>query len=290
MLFTVFTPTYNRSHLLPRLYESLCLQTCKDFEWLIVDDGSTDDTEKIVSRFQSEGKIAIRYFFQENGGKHRAINKGVQLATGELFFIADSDDSLPIDALQILSEEYNYIKNDSTVAGIVGFDVLPNGRRIAIVADFDELVCSPVDFWCKVKVKGDMKEVIKTEVLRQIPFPEVVGEKFCPEELEWLLLSKKYKMRYINKVIYIAEYQKEGLSANIIKLRMQSPRLAMMNYKEYLAVENVPFRRQLRNAINYWRFRFCYHGDGEIAKVSVKWLWVMPIGYFMHILDLKHIK
>ena len=100
MQITVFTPTYNRAHLLPRLYKSLCAQTCKDFEWVIVDDGSVDDTKSIIDGFINDNSITIRYFCQENGGKHRAINRGVKEAKGNLFFIADSDDTLPEKSIE----------------------------------------------------------------------------------------------------------------------------------------------------------------------------------------------
>ena len=100
---TVFTPSFNRAHLLSRLYDSLLKQTTNDFEWLIVDDGSTDDTETKVEEFINKGELPIRYYKQQNGGKHRAINTGVQLASGELFFIVDSDDGLVHDCIQKVS-------------------------------------------------------------------------------------------------------------------------------------------------------------------------------------------
>ncbi|MGI6223221.1 MAG: glycosyltransferase family 2 protein [Prevotella sp.] len=104
MLFSIFTPTYNRSKLLPRLFESLLRQNLKDFEWLIVDDGSTDETHTIIENFMRHSYFPIRYFFKENGGKHRAINYGVKNAEGELFFIADSDDLLLPNSLQIVAD------------------------------------------------------------------------------------------------------------------------------------------------------------------------------------------
>lgn len=124
MLITVFTPTYNRAHLLPRLYESLCRQTFTDFEWVIVDDGSVDDTKGLVNKFLVDktqhstlNTNTIRYFYQENGGKHRAINRGVKEAQGELFFIADSDDSLPPDALEQVARVYETVRGDESFGG-----------------------------------------------------------------------------------------------------------------------------------------------------------------------------
>ena len=99
IIITVFTPTYNRAYMIDKLYDSLCLQTCKDFEWIVVDDGSVDNTEELIQNFIQENKIHIVYYKQKNQGKHIAINKGVELAKGELFFIVDSDDILPKDSL-----------------------------------------------------------------------------------------------------------------------------------------------------------------------------------------------
>src|SRR5574344_1570411 len=120
-MITVFTPTYNRGHLLQRLYESLCRQTFKDFEWLIVDDGSTDNTADIVKPFIDGKCIHVRYIKQENGGKHRAINHGVREAKGDLFFIVDSDDTIPNNSLNIIYHQYQAIKRNPIFAGIVGY-------------------------------------------------------------------------------------------------------------------------------------------------------------------------
>ena len=143
MLITVFTPTYNRAHLLPQVYESLCKQTFKEFEWVIVDDGSVDDTKNVIDKWTMDNgqwtifsntsdneEFSIRYFRQENGGKHRAINRGVKEARGELFFIVDSDDMLPPDALEIVAKVYGDIKGDTSFAGVCGLDGTFEGKVI----------------------------------------------------------------------------------------------------------------------------------------------------------------
>lgn len=302
-MITVFTPAYNRAHLLPRLYESLCKQSYKDFEWVIVDDGSTDGTAELFhlnenvndnenpSIFPSLNSFKVRYYYQENGGKHRAINRGVKEAKGELFFIADSDDMLPPDALEIVAKQYEGIKDDKSFAGVAGYDVHSDGKIIGHGSQFDILECSPVDFWCKYKMKGDMKEVFRTNVLREIPFPEIEGENFCPEELVWVRISKKYKLRYFNKVIYIADYLSDGLSAKLRELRMNNPVSAVIDYSEFNSYGNIPFFRNLRNAINYWRFRFCIQKKFKnIPRLRWFWNWTMPIGWIMHINDLRKVK
>ena len=156
MIITVFTPTYNRAYLIGELYESLCNQSCKDFEWLVVDDGSTDDTEVLINSFIAENKINIYYAKQPNGGKHRAINRGVRLAKGELFFIVDSDDQLPCESIQSVLTYYLQIKNDMSFAGVCGLKYFFSGKRIGGEVSFSVIDCSFVEFRTVHKVKGDL--------------------------------------------------------------------------------------------------------------------------------------
>ena len=289
MLITLFTPTYNRAHLLPRLYDSICKQTYTNFEWVIVNDGSTDKTDEIVLSFIADNRININYIKQENGGKHRAVNRGVKEAKGELFFIADSDDMLPSNALDCVIKMYEAIKNDYSFAGVVGIDSTINGDRISSGFNSDVLDCTEVEARCKYHIKGDMKEVFRTDVLREFPFPEIDGEKFCPEELQLVRVSTKYKFRYYNNVIYIADYQSEGLSSRIIKIRMDSPISAMMNYSEN-NLFNVPLIQKIKNAINYWRFYYCININlhkKDLPKISFIWYWTKPLGWIMHLNDLR---
>lgn len=291
-MITVFTPTYNRAKFLPRAYESLCKQTFKDFEWVIVDDGSKDDTKDVVnSQFIiHNSKFPIRYFYQENGGKHRAINRGVREAQGELFFILDSDDWLPEDALDLVAEQYESIRDNSSFAGVVGIDAFSDGRLVAHGGTFDVLECTEIEFRNHYHVSGDMKEVFRTSVLREIPFPEFDGEKFCPEDLIWHRIAKKYKFRYFNKEIYIVEYQATGLSSKLRKLRMDSPIASVTHYAEYNDFD-LPLKQKIRNSINYWRFWFCI-SDGKrklngVPVLSWVWCWTKPFGWLMHLNDLR---
>ena len=223
MLITVFTPTYNREQLLSRLFTSLQEQSFKDFEWLIVDDGSTDNTHDVVQKFVEEGIVPIKYVFKRNGGKHRAINEGVKHAKGELFFIVDSDDMLPPDALKRVAEVYQQIKGDRDFGGVAGVDAYPDGRIVGSGLPAPVIDCNSINIRSKYHVAGDLSEVFRTDVMREFPFPEIEGEKFCPEVLVWNRIARKYKLRYFNEAIYIAEYQPEGLTARIVEIRMKSP-------------------------------------------------------------------
>ena len=302
-MITVFTPAYNRAHLLPRLFESLCKQTYKDFEWVIVDDGSVDDTRSVVEQFSVLGfefsgdkaqslntqhstlnTNTIRYFYQENGGKHRAINRGVKEARGELFFIADSDDMLPPDALEIVARQYEGIKDDKSFAGVCGLDATFDGKVIGSGLPEEVIDDNSIAVRFKLGVTGDMKEVFRTSVLKEFPFPEIEGERFCPEVLLWNRIATKYKLRYFNQIVYLAEYQDDGISAGIVKARMTSPIASMMTYQEMTQYIDVPLKEKVKAAINYWRFRFCSNAK-EKPALKWWWNWVMPIGWGMHLKD-----
>ena len=251
--------TYNRGELLKRLYQSLVAQQYKNFEWLIVDDGSTDYTEEIVSNIEesmstSKFVFPIIYYKQKNGGKHRAINKGVSLATGELFFIVDSDDMLPSKSLSYIVEEYAKIRGDQTFAGICGLDADSEGRIIGSGLQEEVIEESSIIVRYKVGVTGDMKEVFRTDILRQFPFPEFPNERFVPEILVWNRIAKLFKLRYFNKVIYTVEYQPDGLTKAITVIRRNSPRATCQCYKEMLMLD-IPLKYKLRALLNYLRFR-----------------------------------
>lgn len=285
-MITVFTPTYNRASLLSRLYDTLILQTYKNFEWIIVDDGSKDNTKEVVNSFVAERKIDIHFVQQENGGKHRAINTGVSLAKGELFFILDSDDVLPNNALELVAENYKSIKDNASFAGVSGIDGYFDGQSIGTGLPSELLNCNSVDIRYKYHVKGDMKEIFRTSVMKEFPFPDIEGEKFCPEVLVWNRIARKYKLRYFNKIIYKVEYQPEGLTSNIVKARVNSPITSMICYSEILQLD-VPFIDKFKTAINYWRFRLCYHGQSEYPKLKGIWNVVAPLGWLMHLNDVR---
>ena len=131
-----------------------------------------------------------------------------------------------------------------------------------------------------------MKEVFRTSVIKEFPFPEINGERFCPEALVWNRIARKYKLRYFNKVIYKVEYQSEGLTSNIIKARMNSPIASMMCYAEMNQLD-IPIKDKLKAAINYWRFRLCYHGNVSCPKLPTIWNCAAPLGLLLHFKDVR---
>ena len=282
---TVFTPTYNRAHLLPRLYESLKAQTCQDFEWIIVDDGSTDNTEAIAqSFFPPSGGMEGGLILQPNGGKHRAINRGVKEARGELFFIVDSDDSLPNDSIEKIVFYWNQIRGDISFGGVAGYMAHHDGTVIGKGNDDDILDCSSLELRYKHHVTGDMAEVFRTDVLKEFPFLEIENERFCPEALVWNRIAQKYKLRVFHSIIYYRDYLPGGLTDKIVAIRMNSPIASVTHYKE-LNSYNVPIKQKIKAAINYWRFRACVPKGKRVPRLPWYWLWCRPLGYLMHLRD-----
>lgn len=286
MLVTIFTPTYNRAHLLGRLYLSIKQQCFDDFEWIIVDDGSTDNTHGVVMGFIEEGVVPIKYLFKRNGGKHRAINEGVKQAKGELFFIVDSDDVLPPDSLKRVTEVYEHIKDDRNFGGVAGVDAYPDGGIVGSGLPAPIIDCNSIDIRSKYHVTGDLSEVFRTDVMREFPFPEIEGEKFCPEALVWNRIARKYKLRYFNEAIYVAEYQPEGLTARIVEIRMKSPIATTMCYAE-MVMSSIPLVERFKVAANYWRFRCCCKDKSKIKHISFFWRCMSLLGWLMHFRDLR---
>lgn len=266
-VITIFTATYNRGYKISDLYESLLVQTYQDFEWIIVDDGSTDDTNKIVSEFIKQNKLNLQYYYKENEGKHVAINYGVQRAKGKWFFMVDSDDALVPTALQTILYYSNQIEDKHDFAGVAGLKANRNGDvwgmdsiRNIVGTDVDLFGkeytdATPIKYRYQLKIKGDKAEVVKTDVLRNYQFPSFPGEKFMPERFLWYSLSQdNYQFRWFNKVIYIAEYLEDGLTKNGRNLAREScwSRSWVDHYS--LGMKGIPMIDRYKYAINALRY------------------------------------
>lgn len=212
-LITVFTPTYNRGYTLENLFNSLMVQTNKNFEWLIVDDGSTDNTEDLVNRFKDVSSFKIRYIKKKNGGKHTAINCGVNLAEGFLFFIVDSDDQLTKDAIEKLYKWEQSLEKKKDFAGISGNkgDVL--GNLLGSTFKGNYIDATNIERR-ENNILGDKAEAYYTSVLKIFPFPEIEGENFMTEAIVWdKIAASGLKIRWFNDIIYIVEQREDGLIA-----------------------------------------------------------------------------
>ena len=225
---TVFTPTYNRGYILNSLYESLQRQTCKDFEWIIVDDASTDNTEELVREWENLcDKFPIRYYKMTHGGKHRAINRAVQLSMAPAFFIVDSDDYLTDDAVVKAVKWFEAINKDDSFAGVSGMKGYSVTKTIGgtgglAIGEYIDATNLERE---KLHLHGDKAEIYKTTILKQYPFKEFSGENFITEATIWNKIALNgYKMRWYNEIIYIANYLEDGLTAKGNNLFYKNPR------------------------------------------------------------------
>lgn len=234
---TIFTPTYNREYTLKNLYKSLLKQKNKNFEWLIVDDGSKDNTKKLIEKFISENKINIRYYYQKNSGKHIAINNGVNKAKGNLFIIVDSDDYLTDNALEVIDDYFKKLPQNDKFAGIGGLRCHTTGEIIGKTFDGEYLDATSLERR-KHNILGDKAEVFYTEVLKKHPFPQVEEEKFLNEAYIWNKIANDgYKIRWFNKPLIICEYLPDGLTKNNKKLIENNPKGCLLYLKDLITYE-----------------------------------------------------
>lgn len=263
-MITVFTPTYNRAYILPKLYESLCNQTCKNFEWLIVDDGSTDDTAIVLENWKNENKIFMNVICRENGGKSTAINLGVQNAKGNLFFIVDSDDFLTDNAIEIIScAEKIRVENSfgGEIFSIAGYCYRRRNYRTNTVISSSEYpvpdVASSLELAFKYKMSGDKAEVFYTDVLKQFLFPEILNNKFVPEALIWYRIAHAgYKLIIKDEAIYQCDYIADGYTRNFKQnLKKNSNGFALF-YKECLKYNEIPLLVKVKYFIRFLQCKF----------------------------------
>ena len=288
--FTVFTATFNRAHTLSRVYEALKGQTFRDFEWLIVDDGSTDGTGELVAGWLHESDFPIRYVWQPRGGKARATNRGVEGARGRFFLPLDSDDvGLP----QALERFKHY------------WDSIPEGERhlysavTCLMQDESGKICgNPFPFPVvdsdslemrdRYQSTGERWGFHRTDVLRQFPFPEIDGETFITEGVVWTRIALSFKTRYVNDVLGV--YFRESDSIRGTGARVKNPRGAALYYRQ-LANTNYPLsnRFRLRSYVNYVRYSFhAKVGAGvQLREVrsAIRWWLALPVGVLLVLRD-----
>lgn len=243
MKITVFTPTYNRAHIIENLYRSLQRQTFRDFEWLIVDDGSTDGTAELVTSWSAF--FPIRYYHKENGGKHTAINTALDLAEGELFFTVDSDDYLTDDALEKLAKWEAEFPADGRycgVAGNLGTSPTETPNRI-FAGEYHEGTL--LDRYSAVD--GERAMAFYTEIHRKYPYPVFDGEKFMTEAVVYnRMAADGYRMRFYNDIIWVYEYQEDGLTKAGSKLFLNNPRGYGLWLREKAKFERVSLLKRLK--------------------------------------------
>ena len=225
IILTVFTPAYNRAHTLPRTYESLCNQTNKNFVWMIIDDGSTDNTKELVNEWQSvDNGFEIEYFYKKNGGMHTAHNKAYENIKTEINVCIDSDDMMPVDAVDKILTFWEKYGSD-TVAGIVALDADMSGKILGTELPKEITRTTTTKLYGKFGVTGDKKFIYRTDVINSVPaYPEFDGEKLVPLGYKYNLVAQKYEMLLMNEVVCLVDYQQDGSTNTIFKQYLQSPR------------------------------------------------------------------
>lgn len=284
VFLTVFTPTYNRMNTLSRTYESLKNQSCKEFVWLIVDDGSQDNTQKAVQQWQAqENGFEIEYIYKENGGMHTAHNVAYENIHTELNMCIDSDDRLADDAVQKIKEKWLEIQNKD-YAGIIGLDADFNGKIIG--KGFPEnLKDTTLSGYYAAGGSGDKKLVYRTDIIRKYPkYPEFSGEKYVGLNYLYLLIDQDYKLAVLNEILCNVEYQLDGSSGTMLRQYRNNPKgFAFLRrvYMKYPASK----KRLFIDCMHY--VSSCiFAGDKHFIKTSPKKFWTLlalPFGCLLNI-------
>lgn len=247
---TVFTPTYNRSVTLERTYLSLCRQTCKDFCWLIVDDGSYDGTEKLVHQWQDEALIPIYYVFQENQGMHGAHNTAYRHIETELNVCIDSDDFMPDDAVEKIVNFWRENGSDS-YAGIVGLDIYSDGSVIGSCFPKTIRETTLRGYYEDLRGRGDKKIVYRTNVIKSVPeYPLFEGERYVGLAYKYYLVDENYKLLVLNEPLVVVEYLEDGSSKGMWRQYWNNPK-GFAFFRKFDMVQTHSFRRKVIDNIHY---------------------------------------
>ncbi len=255
MLFTVFTPFYDRPDLVRQTYQSLCAQTLRDFEWLVVDDGSAEESAACFRQWEHHAPFPIHYVRQSNRGKPQAYNRALLEARGEFLAVLDDDDALVPNALERLRFHWNSIPEmaRSRYSGVSGLCVDNRGRMVGRPFPSDVMDCRNFELEARFGSVGERWGCHRLEILREFPFPEIIGERYCPEGLVWNRMGRCYLVRHVNEVLRVYRRHKNNQSNSMRRLLMCNPRFARMYYQECLALDG-PLRWKCKRAVNYLRY------------------------------------
>lgn len=265
-LVTVFTPTYNRADTLKQLYDSLEVQTCKNFVWLIVDDGSGDETYSQVKTWQNNAGFEIAYVYQINSGKYVAHNTGVKLCSTELFVCIDSDDWMPDDAIERIESEWSMCKGKPEIAGIAA------PRKMQNHTGFDNLVLpwsgTLQELYKKYCYFGETALVYRTEILKQTLFPEISGERFMKEAVVYWEIDRHYKMRYLPFYLAVGKYMEDGLTNSVRIQEMKSPNCTMLFYK-VASIYKIGKIDRVKACACYYAWKKCFSLEDHFEQYTI---------------------
>lgn len=292
--FTIFIPTYNRAHLLPRAFASIEAQTCRDFEVVIVDDGSTDDTESLVADWKGRVDFPVTYFKQANQGKYVACNQGAELARGKFFVLLDSDDRLLPHMLERLLFHWESIPEAGRprYAGVEGLvESMDGQRRLTKPYPESPYDASFLDLWYRHHIGGEKRGFVRTEILRRFPYPIFPGERHIRDSITWKRIALEYVTRGVNETFQQMEHQPDGLTADRFSARMSSPRGFQLFYLEDVTLYRAWLdpRQFRRSMVDYIRFSL-HCGIGPLAQgrqvgFDPAWLVRLPAGIGRWLVD-----
>lgn len=287
---TVFTPSFNRAHLLPRIYESLKIQTCQDFIWLIIDDGSADDTRQVVSAFIAENKVEIQYIGQENQGMHGAHNTAYENINTPLNTCIDSDDFMPVDAVEKILDKWKSIVDKEKYSGLVGLDADLDGNLIG--SQFTTDTTTLEDFYLKGGT-GDKKLVYRTAVMQKYPaYPLFPGEKYVGLGYKYLLADQDFELVTLNEILVLVDYQQGGSSNNMFRQYYKNPRGFAFIRKQGMVLSKSPMKR-FKDAIHYVSSSLLSRNSNFITESPRRFLTVLafPLGFVLYaIVLLKNLR
>ncbi len=275
--FTVFTPTHNRAHTLHRVMDSLRKQTFQDFEWLVVDDGSTDNTHALIQKWQDEAFFPIRYHHQSNQGKHIAFNKGVREAQGKFFVPLDSDDACFPEALERLLTLWEAIPNKENFTGVCVLCQNQDDKRVGDEFPKPIIDSNSCEIFYKYRIKGEKWGFHRTEVLKQYPFPEIPGIKFIPESIIWHNIAKKYQIRFVNEALRIY-FLENALNNNLSSTAsLQSTKKAKWIYYHWVLNHDIAWFADAplifaKYAFQYLRYSLSLNLKSGLFSDIIPWL------------------
>ena len=279
---TILTPTYNRANHLKKCYESLKMQICQDFEWLIIDDGSTDETKDTIKPFLSETEFHVEYHVKKNGGKHTALNYSHDFIHGRYTIILDDDDTLTPDAIETIKHYWEKY-NENKEIWCLSFQKLLNGKPVQLF-DKEETISNHISFRIVSNRPFDCAEVMRSDIFKSYFFPEFAGERFIGEDCMWTTLALCYDTVYIRKGIYNCEYLEGGLTKSGRKFRLKSPNGGMFRSNIYLE-SRFSLKLRIKHAVLYDIYAFASKDvHGSLKKSNSKGLCrlVLPAGFLVY--------
>ena len=287
---TIFTPAYNRAHTINRTYQSLIRQTCKDFLWLIVDDGSTDGTKKLVEGWIRENKIPISYIYQENQGMHGAHNTAYKNITTELNTCIDSDDWMPHDAVEKIINAWKEHRHEN-YAGIIGLDQTADGKLIG--TNFPEnLKETTLQGFYEAGGQGDKKLVYRTDIIKQYPeYPLFKGERYVGLAYKYMLIDQDWKLITLNEPLVTVEYQLEGSSFSMYRQYWNNPKgFAFFRKTEMICTKSL--KRQFIVCAHYVSSSIISKNWGFIKESPKKMMTIIatPLGLGLYLFIRRKVK